>query len=279
LTTSIKDQKIKKLKKILTRLQTVLIAYSGGLDSTFLLKVAVDTLGRDNVLAVTARSETYPRRELHEAARMAKVIGARHTVIRTSELALRDFKENPVNRCYYCKRELFLKLKKTAQEKKLSYCLDATNYDDLKDVRYGRRAARELGIKSPLLEAKLTKDDIRSLSKALRLMTWDKPPLACLASRIPYGSPITRGKLSVVEKAEEYLRGFGIRQVRVRHHDKLARIEVPREDIPALIDPRHAARIARRLKRLGFAYIAVDLQGYRAGSMNPGRKPGRPVFH
>jgi uncharacterized protein len=261
--------KLSKLKELLESLGSVVIAYSGGADSTFLLKVAVDALGRKNVLAVTARSETYPLREFREARECARQIGARHKIINTSELAIKGFKNNPVNRCYYCKKELFSKLKKIAKIEELRHCIDGTNYDDLKDVRYGRVAAGELGVKSPLVEAKITKRDIRRFSKAMGLRTWDKPPFACLASRFPHKTRITREKLSAVDKAEEFLRGLGARQVRVRHHGNLARIEVYPEDIKKLTAPKNSGRINQRFSKLGFTYVAVDLAGYRTGSMNP----------
>jgi len=262
------NSKIKKLKEILRRLKSVVIAYSGGVDSTFLLKAAVDTLGRKNVLAVTARSETYPLREFKDAKEYAGQISARHKIINTSELAIKGFKNNPVNRCYYCKKELFSKLKEIAKAEALRYCIDGTNYDDLKDIRYGRKAAKELGIKSPLVEAKITKRDIRKFSRAIGLKTWDKPSFACLASRFPHKSEITKNKLSVVDKAEEFLRRFGVRQVRVRHYGDLARIEVYPEDIKRIIEPKNIRQISREFRRLGFRYTTVDLEGYRTGSMN-----------
>jgi len=259
---------LNKLKNILKRMGSVLVAYSGGLDSTFLLKVAVDTLGKKNVLAVTARSETYPLREFKEAKRCAKQIGARHKVIRTSELKIKGFKNNPVNRCYYCKRELFSKLKSIAGAEGLDYCVDGTNYDDLKDIRHGRLAAKELGIRSPLLEAGLGKQLIRKYSRSLGLETWDKPAFACLASRFPHRTEITKKKLSVVEKAEDFLRQFGIRQVRVRYYGALARIEVYPEDIKKLTTPQNAKKISQQFKKLGFMHTTVDLGGYKTGSMN-----------
>lgn len=261
--------KLKKLQKILKPLKRVLIAYSGGVDSTFLLKVAVDTLGRENALAVTAKSETYPIREFKEAKALAGQIGARQKIIRTSELAIKGFKNNPVNRCYYCKKELFSRLKDIARAEKLNYCLDGTNYDDLKDIRYGSIAARELGIKSPLVEAGITKKDIRRFSKCMDLRTWDKPSLACLASRFPHKSEITREKLNTVDKAEEFIRGLGIRQVRVRHYGNTARIEVMPKDIKILTRTQNTEKISRKFERLGFMHTSVDLKGYRTGSMNP----------
>lgn len=262
-----------RLKKVLQGLKSAVVAYSGGVDSTFLLKAAVDALGQENVLAVTARSETYPLREFKEAKECARHMGARHKIIHTSELAIKGFKDNPVNRCYYCKKELFSKLKKIARTEGLRYCIDGTNYDDLKDVRYGRFAAKELGVRSPLLEAKITKRDIRRFSRAMRLKTWDKPSFACLASRFPHRTRITKNKLSTVEKAEEFLKGFGVRQVRVRYHGGLARIEVYPEDIKKLIAPNNIKRINREFNKLGFKYTTVDLEGYRTGSMNVKNSP------
>ena len=247
-------------------MKRVLIAYSGGLDSTFLLKRAVDTLGKENVLAVTARSETYPASEYREAVNIAKTVGARHVTIHTQELKIKNFKSNPVNRCYFCKKELFEKLDEIKDKYKLAYVLDGTNYDDLKDVRHGRKAARELGVRSPLLETKLTKADIRKFSKRLRLSTWDKPSFACLASRIPFNDPITRTDLQRIDKAETYLRQLGFKQFRVRAHEGIARIEVLTNELAKAIKSRDL--ITAKLKQLGFIYVTLDLRGYRTGSMH-----------
>jgi len=259
-------KKIEKLKIILKKLERVVVAYSGGLDSVFLLKAAIDTLGKENVLAVTARSESYPHSEYLEAKRIARKLGARHVSISTKELDIKNFSANPVNRCYYCKKELFETLDLLRLKYKMCYVLDGTNYDDLKDVRYGRKAAAELGVRSPLFDAKMTKDDIRHFSKKLKLSTWDKPSLACLASRIPFGRTITSGVLKSVEKAEALIRKFGIGQVRVRAHDNIARIEVSPKDFAKIT--RHSSAIAKHLKRLGFTYVTLDLRGYRTGSMH-----------
>lgn len=262
------SKKLNRLRDILKKLKSVVIAYSGGVDSTFLLKAAVDTLGRDNVLAVIARSETYPEKEFKEARALARKMGARQKVINTRELKIKNFRNNPINRCYYCKKELFSKLKEIAKREGLNYCVDGTNYDDLKDMRFGRIAAKELRIRSPLLEAKITKDDIRKFSKRLGLSTWDKPSLACLASRFPYKSTITKKSLLMIDRAEEFLRGLGIRQVRVRHYGTLARIEVLQKDIRILLKKENAKKIAKRFKGFGFLYTTVDLEGYKTGSMN-----------
>lgn len=258
--------KFAKLTKILNGLHSVVVAYSGGLDSTFLLKMAVDTLGKRNVLAVTARSETYPYSEYKEARQLAGRIGAKHITIRTSELAIKHFKSNPVNRCYYCKKELFKKLDAIRQRRRLGYVLDGTNRDDLKDIRHGRKAARELGVRSPLLEAGINKDDIRKFSKRLKLSTWDKPSFACLASRVPFGDLITHDKLRRIERAEEYLKRYGIKQVRVRLHGHIVRIETGKGDFNKIIS--HSEAIIAFLKKLGLTYITMDLAGYRTGSMH-----------
>jgi len=258
--------KFKSLQRVLKSLQRVVIAYSGGLDSTFLLKIAMDVLGKRNVLAVTARSETYPYSEYVEAKRIAKKIGAQHLTIKTSELKLRNFKSNPVNRCYYCKKELFRKLDEIRKKYGFDFVLDGTNYDDLKDVRHGRKAARELGVRSPLLDARMTKKDIRKFSKRLRLPTWDKPSFACLASRIPFNEKITKHGLDRVNKAEEYLHGLGFRQVRVRLHKDIARLEVFKSDFDKVLKLQDL--IVEKLKEMGFIYITLDLCGYRTGSMH-----------
>ena len=260
------DKKIDKLEDILKDLKRVVIAYSGGLDSTFLLKASVDTLGKKNVLAVTARSETYPSSEYREAVKLAKRIGSRHLTIHTEEFNMRTFRSNPVNRCYYCKRELFKKLDKINDVYKMAYVLDGTNYDDLKDVRYGRKAAGELGVRSPLLESKLTKADIRKFSKKLRLSTWDKPSFACLASRVPFNDVITRANLQRIDKAENYLRQLGFKQFRVRAHEAIARVEVLTSELEKAIKLRNL--ITTKLKQLGFIYVTLDLCGYRTGSMH-----------
>ena len=249
-------------------MKSVVVAYSGGLDSTFLLKAAIDALGGDNVLAITARSETYPRSEYEEARRIAVRIGARHITINTSELGIKGFKANPVNRCYYCKKELFRKLDEIRKKRRMGYLLDGTNHDDLKDVRYGRLAAKELGVRSPLLEAGLTKDDIRKFSKSLKLTTWNKPSFACLASRIPFNLRITAADLKRVGEAEEYMRGLGFTQMRVRAHKDTARIEVYARDLEKAVKLRDL--LVKKLKRLGFVYVTLDLAGYRTGSMHEG---------
>ena len=259
--------KLESLKSILSHMGSVLIAYSGGVDSTFLLKVALSMLG-DRVVAVTANSEIYPSSELEEASKNVKTLGAKHIVINTNELDDGNFASNPPERCYYCKRGLFSQLTELAQQYELDYVVDGSNYDDMGDFRPGMRAASELGIRSPLREAMLAKEDIRTLSKAMNLPTWDKPPQPCLSTRFPYGTRITKEKLSRVALAEEFLAGFGIKQLRVRVHGDIARIEVPRKDMHVFLKEDVSKKIVNRFKALGYTYITLDIQGYRMGSMN-----------
>lgn len=261
------ENKEAKLRAIIKDMGSVLVAYSGGVDSTYLLRICKDVLG-DNVLAVIATSETYPSQEIADACAMAERLGVRYEVIATDELANEDFAKNPPNRCYYCKSELFSKLQAIAKNRGLNYVLDGSNFEDLSDYRPGREAAKELGVRSPLVEAKLTKAEIRELSRRLNLPTWNKPSFACLSSRFPYGHEITPEKLAQIDAAERFLRGLGFSQVRVRHHDSIARIEIPREMFDKLLDPTTSAQITEKLKAIGFTYVTLDLQGYRSGSMN-----------
>lgn len=243
------------------------MAFSSGVDSTFLLCVAHEELG-ERVVAATARSRTFPRRELDEAVAFCRAEGIRHEIIESEELDIPRFAENPPDRCYHCKRELFGKLLAFAHENGLAAVLEGSNIDDDGDYRPGRRAIRELGILSPLHEVGFTKAEIRALSREMGLPTWNKPSFACLASRFPYGERITAAGLARVERAERWLRdaGLGLTQLRVRSHGDMARIEVSPGDIPRLA--ARAEEIAAALKSFGFAYVALDLQGYRTGSLN-----------
>lgn len=258
-------QKNQRLGEILRDMGEVIVAFSGGIDSTFVLARALQEL-KDNVLAVTAASETFPQRELNEAIALAKQLGARHEVIQIAELENPHFVANNPDRCYHCKAGLYSRLTEMAKARGIQWVLDGANMDDLGDYRPGRQAAKEYGVRSVLQEAGLYKEELRQLAREMGLPNWDKPSFACLSSRIPYGSRITMEKVEQLDKGEEALRRLGFRQVRIRHHDAIARIEVPREEFPRVLEM--ADRITELLKQQGFTYVTLDLQGYRSGSMN-----------
>ncbi len=261
-------EKIDQLKELLKPMGRVAVAYSGGVDSTFLLRMARDTLGAENVLAVTALSPLYPERELKGAKRIAEDMGVKHCLIHSNELEIEGFKKNPPDRCYLCKRELFRELKKAAFQEQITSVIEGSTLDDEADHRPGKRAIRELDVRSPLIEASFTKADVRAGSKMLGLLTWDKPSFACLASRFPYGEEITEESLKKVDEAETFLIELGFKQVRVRHYNDLARIELYQEEIGRLLDGGMREKVVERLKKIGYKYITVDLQGFRSGSMN-----------
>ncbi len=262
------QNKYDALRALLREMGSLVIGYSGGVDSTLLLRVAVDTLGT-RALAMIGRSETYPTREFEEAVALAGSMGARYVVVHTEETDLVKFRENPPDRCYFCKSELFDKLAGIAAQEGIAWIADGTITDDLGDFRPGMKAKSEKNVRSPLLEAGMSKSDVRELSRELGLPTWDKPAFACLSSRFPYGTGITRENLTKIDKAESFLRDEGFRSFRVRFHDeRTARIEIPAQELSRLLDEELRTRLVARFKELGFIYVTLDLQGYRTGSMN-----------
>ncbi len=261
------NKKLDNLKSRLLELESVAIAYSGGVDSNFLLKVAKDTLG-DKVIAVTLHAMMHSDREIEEAINYAKEFQVNHIVVNIDNFKVEKFIENNIDRCYHCKREVFNTVKEVAKKHNIKYVLDGTNLDDLGDFRPGLKALEELNIISPLKESKLTKEDIRILSKEMNLNTYNKPAFACLATRIPYGTKITKDLLKKIEKSEEYLVSIGFKQFRVRAHNDIARIEVGKNEIHKFFNKDLLNKTDKKLKEIGFKYVTLDMAGYEMGSMN-----------
>jgi pyridinium-3,5-biscarboxylic acid mononucleotide sulfurtransferase len=261
------EQKWDRLRTLLRGIKCAVLAYSGGVDSSLLLRATAEVMGH-RLIAVTAVSETYPPGELEAAKEFARTLGVTHRILHTQELSSEEFARNSPERCYFCKKELYGKLKKIAETEGISCILDGSNTDDLADYRPGRKAAEEFSVRSPLVETGLSKSDVREIARFLNLPMWDKPSLACLSSRIPYGTRITPDIIETVQTAEGHLRVLGFRQVRVRHHGEIARIEIDREAFGQILTGDVVQKITAALKGLGYIYVCLDLEGYRTGSMN-----------
>ena len=262
------EEKTEKIKSLIRKMDSTLVAFSGGVDSTLVLALAHEVMG-ERTLAVTAQSASVPNREMQASRQLAKEIGARHLVVRTEEMSNPEYRANPANRCYHCKTELYSNLKRVAEQNDISTILNGINLDDLGDYRPGIDSAREQGVRSPLVEAEFSKQDVRDLSRAIGLSIWNKPAMACLSSRIPYGQPVTAEKLSRVEQAEDLLLSFGFKQVRVRHLGTKACIELDQNEIPRYQSDESIQRsVQEKLMALGFSCVVLDPEGYRMGSLN-----------
>ena len=262
------EQKTKKIKSLILEMDSALVAFSGGVDSTLILALAHDVLG-EKALAVTAQSASMPDREMKACHQLAKEIGVKHLVVKTEEMSNPNYRANPANRCYHCKTELYSSLKKVAQQENILNILNGTNTDDLGDYRPGLDSAREQGVRSPLVEAEFNKQEVRELSRKMELSVWDKPAMACLSSRIPYGQPVTPEKLAMIEQAEDLLLSLGFTQVRVRHLGTLARIELDKNEIPRYQNDKSVQKaVEEKLKALGFNNVVLDPEGYRMGNLN-----------
>jgi len=262
------EQKTKKIKSLILEMDSALVAFSGGVDSTLVLALAHEVLGK-KALAVTAQSASMPDREMKACHQLAKEIGVKHLVVKTEEMSNPNYRANPANRCYHCKTELYSSLKKVAQQENILNILNGTNTDDLGDYRPGLDSAREQGVRSPLVEAEFNKQEVRELSRKMELSVWDKPAMACLSSRIPYGQPVTPEKLAMIEQAEDLLLSLGFTQVRVRHLGTLARIELDKNEIPRYQNDKSVQKaVEEKLKALGFNNVVLDPEGYRMGNLN-----------
>ena len=262
------EQKARKIKSLILEMDSALVAFSGGVDSTLVLALAHDVLG-EKALAVTAQSASMPDREMKACHQLAKEIGVKHLVVKTEEMSNPNYRANPANRCYHCKTELYSSLKKVAQQENILNILNGTNTDALGDYRPGLDSAREQGVRSPLVEAEFNKQEVRELSRKMELSVWDKPAMACLSSRIPYGQPVTPEKLAMIEQAEDLLLSLGFTQVRVRHLGTLARIELDKNEIPRYQNDKSVQKaVEEKLKALGFNNVVLDPEGYRMGNLN-----------
>ncbi len=262
------DAKYARMRELIRPLDRVVVAFSAGVDSTFVLRVALDVLGSDRVVAVTGNSDSLARAEYDEAAKLAESLGAEHVVLETGELRDEQYAANPKNRCYFCKDTLYTEIARFARQRGISHILDGVNADDFDDWRPGITAAREHGVRCPAAEAGLTKAEVRQLSQRLGLPTFDKPAAPCLASRVPYGERVTSQKLGMIESCEAFLRELGWPECRVRHHNNVARIEVPEEQLATFADAEIRRRVVDHFRNAGFNYVTLDLQGFRSGSMN-----------